>query len=166
MRNFLLFANRQFIVRANRDGSGVQAFRLNNRSNAIAIDFDVRWARWQSRDFVCDTYTKLCTYVLCLCVMLVIYYVGNYGPSRLRVQLCCITLYWHGGHFNGWRPSTHIGFQLVGQLAWQAHLSQVQCLMPYSTLPRSKWTTPVLGLANPNFILCAATLMNKHISYM
>lgn len=56
--------------------------------------------------------------------------------------------------------------QLVGQLAWQAHLSQVRCLMPYPTLPRSKWTTPVLGLANPNLSWCAATLMNKHISYV
>ena len=136
MRNFLLFANRQFIVRANRDGSGVQAFRLNNRSNAIAIDFDVRWARWQSRDFVCDTYTKLCTYVLCLRVMLVIhYYVGDYGPSRLRVQLCCITLYWHGGHFNEWIPSTHTGLHSMSTsraTAWQAHLSQVTRVLPYS----------------------------------
>ena len=43
LQNFLLFANRRFLVQINRDGSGTQAFTLSpDTTNAIAIDFDVR----------------------------------------------------------------------------------------------------------------------------
>jgi len=43
LQNFLLFANRRFLVQINRDGSGTQAFTLSpDTTNAIAIDFDIR----------------------------------------------------------------------------------------------------------------------------
>ena len=43
-QNYLYFANRRFLVHINRDGSGLLGFRLSNTSNAIAVDFDVRYA--------------------------------------------------------------------------------------------------------------------------
>lgn len=47
LQNYLLFANRQFLAKINRDGTGVQALRLTHSSgqaiNAIATDYDIRW---------------------------------------------------------------------------------------------------------------------------
>ena len=40
--DYLLFGNRQFLVKMNRDGSGIQAFRLSQQNNVIAVDFDIR----------------------------------------------------------------------------------------------------------------------------
>ena len=42
MQNFLYFANRRFLIHANRNGSGLRTFTLTNTSNAVAVDFDVR----------------------------------------------------------------------------------------------------------------------------
>ena len=41
-QDYLLFANRRFLVQAGRGGDGVQAFRLGDSNNAIAVDFDIR----------------------------------------------------------------------------------------------------------------------------
>lgn len=42
MQDFLYFANRRFLIHANRNGSGVQTFTLTNTSGATAVDFDAR----------------------------------------------------------------------------------------------------------------------------
>lgn len=41
MQDFLYFANRRFLIHANRNGSGVQTF-VANTSSATAVDFDAR----------------------------------------------------------------------------------------------------------------------------
>jgi len=41
-QDYLLFANRRFLVQVGRSGDGVQAYRLGDSNNAIAVDFDLR----------------------------------------------------------------------------------------------------------------------------
>ena len=41
-QDYLLFANRRFLVQAGRGGDGIQAFRLGDSNNAIAVDYDIR----------------------------------------------------------------------------------------------------------------------------
>jgi len=42
LQDYLLFANRRFLVQVGRSGDGVQAYRLGDSNNAIAVDFDLR----------------------------------------------------------------------------------------------------------------------------
>lgn len=46
LQDYLLFANRQFLAKINRDGTGVQAIRLTSSGqsapNAVAVDYDIR----------------------------------------------------------------------------------------------------------------------------
>ena len=55
-KDFLYFANRRFLVHINRDGSGVRSFRLTNTSNAVAVDFDIRYR----------VYFPACDYSACM----------------------------------------------------------------------------------------------------